>query len=116
LSTKQEHDDKADHNEYLVSTLDNPFFDWQVTALFYAALHRVEAYFATKNIHLPTHTVRDSQIHRDHDLKSIYVDYRELEGESRAARYNPTVIFTKIDVQRLTTRLKTIKDYIANIK
>ncbi len=111
MPSTKEHRDKAAHNEFLVSTLDNPFWDWAIIGTFYAALHHIEAYLATKGIHGPTHPIRDSHIQRDANLKAIYVDYRELENESRDARYD-VIEFKQADVRRLQGNLETIKKVI----
>jgi len=108
LPNTADHRKKAEHNEFLISTLDNPFWDWAIIVTFYAALHYVEAYLGTKGIHAPTHPVRDSHIQRDSTLKTIYVDYRELENESRDARYD-AIEFKQEDVRRLQRNLETIK-------
>ena len=43
MSTTKEHIIKAKHNLDLVNKLDSSYLDWQITAYFYAALHRVHA-------------------------------------------------------------------------
>jgi hypothetical protein len=113
--TKDEHRAKAEHNEFLANELDNPFWDWAITGLFYSALHYVEAYLATKGIHFRRHKLRDSWIYRDAALKPIYIDYRELQTESEDARYMeivPLTIFTQGDVQRLEVNLQAIKKVV----
>lgn len=115
MATKDEHLAKAKHNEAFVAALPHPFWDWAVTGTFYAALHYVMAFLATKADHPPTHQVRNSHIHRDAKLKPIYVDYRELQNESEDARYmerNPLTAFNEADVIRLKGNLETIKKLI----
>lgn len=56
---------------------------------FYAALHYVQAYFASRTGKAPiTHDRRASAIQRDPVIAGAYDDYRELEDLSRDARYN----------------------------
>ncbi len=114
MPTTPEHRAKAENNEFLVQNLDNPFWDWAVTALFYAALQYIEAYFANLNPprHPPTHTVRDNYIHADPNLSKVYVDYRQLEDESRDARYDAHIQFTQADVTRTSTHLERIKTVV----
>jgi hypothetical protein len=115
LPSKAEHLEKAKHNEFFVSTLGNPFWDWAVTGTFYAALHYIEAYLATKADHPPTHAIRDSHIYRDSFLRVLYVDYRELQGESEDARYMeklPVTVFGQADVTRLVANLEKIRNHI----
>jgi hypothetical protein len=112
LATKQEHGEKAEHNEFLISSLDNPFWDWAVTGTFYAALHYVEAYFCKTKIPSKNHPDRNNRIQGDAQIKSIYADYRELQNESRTARYDPGASFSQGDVQRLEQHLAAIKKVI----
>ncbi len=77
--------------------------------LFYAAVHVVQAYFVTRGRYPLTHTQRGSSIQRDAQLRSIYVDYREMENLSRDARYD-TIPITSSDVQTASdclTRIRT---------
>lgn len=85
-----------------------------MTGKFYAALHYVEAYLATKNppMHSRNHSVRDSNIHSDPVLRAIYVDYRELESECHDARYDASLAFSQGDVQRLEGNLARIRQLL----
>lgn len=115
MPSKKDHLGKAQHDEQFVSSLNlstTPFVDWAVTGLFYAALHYVEAYMATQNRHSPDHRARDSAIHRDSGISSIYDDYNELKNFSINARYY-MIKFTEADVtQTLQPRLDAIKAHI----
>ena len=114
MPTKAEHSGKAAQNDFFVSTLGNPFWDWAVTGKFYAALHYVEAFFATRTpaVHSRNHSVRDSNIQNDSTLRSIYVDYRELESECYDARYDPSLTFSQRDVERLEGNLDKIRKLV----
>jgi hypothetical protein len=114
LPTTKEHREKAENNEFLVESLDNPFWDWAISGVFYAALHYVEAYFANQAppLHPPTHTKRDNHIHSDPNLTKIYVDYRQLEDESRDARYDAGMTFTQRDVTMSIGHLQRIKEVV----
>ena len=62
MPSKLEHVTKADGNAAfaLSLTLDNQTrIDWALVALFYAAMNYVEAYLATSNQDLRSHTTRD---------------------------------------------------------
>lgn len=89
--------------------MDEPFWDWAITGLFYAALHYIEIHLARQvpPIHPETHQIRDSHVHRL--LGRIYVDYRELEEQSRDARYDAAQNFTRNDFGRLQVNLQRIK-------
>ena len=94
-----------------MSTLQNPFWDWAVTATFYAAVHYVEAYFAKCKppIHSTLHKTRDSSIQRDPVLKPLYSTYRELENQSRNARYEAHIPFTQAEVTESASNLAELK-------
>ncbi len=115
MASTKEHRDKAEHNEFLVTSLQNPFWDWAVTGTFYAAVHYVEAYFSKNKppIHSTSHKDRDSRIQRDQKLKAVYNSYRELQNESRDARYSAHIVFTQDDVKRLQVNLQEVKNLIS---
>jgi hypothetical protein len=83
---------KAKKNEAFASGLETSTvtgIEWSITIKFYAALHYVQAYFASKQLGTPiTHSHRASAIQRDAVISAVYDDYRELEDLSRDARYN----------------------------
>ena len=115
MSTTAEHKAKAEHNDFFVSTLQNPFWDWGVTGTFYAAVHYVEAYLAKHNppIHSRNHNIRDNNVQGDPLLTTVYDDYRELKNECHDARYQAHITFTQADVLRLQANLDSIKNAIA---
>jgi hypothetical protein len=114
VPTTKEHRAKAVNNEFLVESLDNPFWDWAVSGVFYAALHYVEAYFASRfpPRHPSTHVSRDNYINSDSILRPIYIDYRQLEDESRNARYDADMTFDQKDVIRTKGYLERIKKVV----
>lgn len=69
--------------------------DWSVTSLFYAAVHYVNAYLRKSGIPIPRrHTSPDPKqpgrsniVQQDPSLSAIYDPYRNLDDESRDARY-----------------------------
>ena len=77
-----------DSNRYLAKA--NPDYrDWEITTLFYSAIHLVNAYFLLATNKKPnTHDKRKKLI--ESELNSIYRDYYSLECLSRKARYEPT--------------------------
>jgi len=118
VATKDEHREKAEHNEFLVSTLNNPFWDWRITATFYAALHYVESYFAAKSIkhpitrphQKPSHTTRLPLVGTH--LRAIYKDYEDLYNDSRDARYEADLTLTQKEAQQSEKQLAAIKALI----
>lgn len=111
MSNLEDHRAKAAHNEALAASLAASFEDWAVVALFYAAVHYVEAHFA-KNVppvHSQNHDRRDSAIASSKVLKPQWKNYRELKNQSRAARYYAHIVFTQADVDAAKTRLEAVK-------
>lgn len=71
-----------------VSTKSTAFFDWIITAYFYAALHLIEAYFDfSYGTHYRKHGERSRAIISDPALSPIYNHYRKLQTYSETARY-----------------------------
>ena len=88
--TKAEHVAKAEANQVFADSLgagSQSAIDWSITALFYVAVHLVQAYFAARGSSYVTHKTRHSAIRRDAAIGAAYDDYRELESLSREARY-----------------------------
>lgn len=87
--TKEEYSKKALENEQFATNLPGtiPGIEWAITAQFYAALHYVNAYFATKGEHYSGHPTRIRAIQKDSWLSVIYDDYQGLYNISRDARY-----------------------------
>lgn len=116
MPSKNDHKAKAEHDKEFVDSLDlstTPYLDWAITGLFYAALHYVEAYFATMKRHSPDHRTRDSAIQRDSRIKTIYDDYNELKNYSINARYY-MVRFAEPEVRKnLVPRLDNIRGRIS---
>lgn len=65
--------------------------------LFYSALHRIEAYFATRGVHSANHTIRDDHINNDTNTRPFYKTYRRMKSYSMNARYT-AISFTVTDV------------------
>lgn len=85
------HLQQAEDNEQLAEFLkDTAYPDWTCTALFYACLHFVEAYFEsrTPRVSAHNHGDRGSFIQLDDNIRIIYKDYHALQDDSQAARYH----------------------------
>ncbi len=70
-----------------MAQLQSRFPDWTVVGTFYAALHYVDAYFALRQFHPPTHHQRSAYLARMREVRTVYPEYRMLEDISRDARY-----------------------------
>jgi hypothetical protein len=116
--SQQQHLQKAQHNSQLsaaLARLAQPYLDWQVTTLFYGAVHLLQAYFVAKTNQYPqSHQERDELIGRDPHLTAIFADYRELKQLSVSCRYMcwPT---NAHDVNQAQKHLATIRQHIENL-
>jgi uncharacterized protein (UPF0332 family) len=112
LPTAKEHREQAEHNEFFVSELENPFWDWAVTGTFYAALHYVQGFLILSGRDPDKHSDRNFIIQNDPILSKIWLEYRQLYNDSKLARYKIQK-FTQEDVRLLRDNdFKTVKDYL----
>lgn len=82
-------EEQSNHNARFSRYLerDTPLYrDWEITALFYSALHIVESYLSKTAGEVKSHTARRDLI-RDH-LGDISNEYRKLKELSGKARYD----------------------------
>lgn len=87
MHTPQEHLEQAERNEELanaISGLETRFTEWEVTALFYSALHYVSAFLATQGYEAKTHHERRNLIAQHTDVS---YEYDNLLQHSMDARY-----------------------------
>lgn len=114
-ATTAQHRQKARKNIGLAQDLTNlkgDYRDWRTIALFYAAVHLVQAYLRDKTTEYPqTHAERDRLINANPHLRTIYPSYRELKQLAVTARYTclPTNDF---DVSEAQKQLAVIQAHI----
>ena len=118
MGAQTSHLSQADKNEkfYLAicssNALSEQFTDWAVVVLFYSALHYVDAFLDTEEIHPRTHTERNRLVSRKHQISDIYPNYLSLHDRSIDARYN-LVCFPLSAVERLwQEHYQTVKRHI----
>lgn len=92
MPSQETHLDQANMNEgfaqFLLGEESSPAAtDWAATALFYAALHLVDAYLANSDHHPTTHKARGNWVAWTSALSSIYASYSALQHQSELARY-----------------------------
>jgi hypothetical protein len=115
MPDQQKHLAQAQHNEELYHHLADAtprFIDWQITALFYAALHYVDAYLAKFAIHPNSHEERSTWMGRESVLKTIYAVYRDLQNRSRDARYEIYPMRAGDEHTLYTTHFTAIRDHL----
>ena len=87
MPTVQEHRLQAERNEELVAaitTLPERFPEWEVTALFYSALHYVDAFLVAQGLNPGNHHRRSTLAG---ELTNIGTEYQDLFELSMDARY-----------------------------
>ena len=100
MATPAEYLAQAEQNERLADTLaglSERFTGWEVTALFYAALHYVNAFLAEQGREPEFHQQRS---HLVGELTNAQDDYRMLYEESLNSRYR-LALFTPRQVAEL---------------
>jgi len=108
------HSRQAKHNKAFLTEfnlIQTAYSDWAVTVMFYTALHLIEAYLATKDLHPVGHGVRDDYLTKMTVLKPIYQPYRELRHYSEKAHYRGVRLTTDV-IGTLSNSLKTIEEHL----
>lgn len=101
MPTRQEHLAQAEHNEALSQRLEiTRYTDWAVTALFYSALHLIDAYLLALGMDPKDHAERLRQVASAAALRPVWLRYRNLLDWSIDARYE-CLPFTTGQVQAL---------------
>ena len=102
MRTHQEHLAEAVRNEefaVVISGLETRFTEWEVTALFYSALHYVSAFLATQGYEAKNHHERRNLIAQHTNLSN---EYDNILQYSLDARYEMKK-FTPEEVELLKT-------------
>lgn len=121
--TVSEYIQQAAHNLEFATYIRNTkidCLDWCATSLFYAAVHYVNAYLKHSNIPIPRrHSSPDpkqpgrSNIVQQHPvLAAIYDPYRNLDDESRDARYELKQVSERLYDRYLLGEFEKIKQFI----
>jgi len=119
MGNKVAHLAQAKHNEDFASNQNRPDYnDWVTTALFYAAIHYLEAYWAP-SLHSTDHKERNENIrNRFRSNALLKSSYKTLEKNCWLARYlnadmssnDPAQeYFTEDDIQLFIKTLNNLK-------
>ncbi len=117
MPIQAEHEREAWENEAFFQSLDRAIAmnrKWIVTAMFYAALHWVEALFAHQlGLHTDSHQRRERALHR---LQfPLLREYIQLHDASRAGRYQ-MVRFSEQDIDDLfQSCFLPIRNHVLNV-
>lgn len=118
MPDQQKHLAQARRNEDLYNHLAQvapQFVDWQITALFYAALHYIDAYLAIKSVHPNNHEERNQYMGMVSHLKPIYVQYQDLQNRSRDARYELSAIRAGYQQDLYNQQFTKIRNHITQL-
>jgi hypothetical protein len=124
LSARLAHLEQAKSNEKLSEHLIRAaqYNDWRCTAIYYAALHYIQAYFSglTPPVVFNRHLLRDAAISEDHGIRRIWRDYRTLKDWSENARYDfvrPSVSDFSLEIVPSLIEIKRhLKRYVPDIE
>ena len=105
MPNRQDHLDRAKHNSDFAATI-NPhkYGDWVAVALFYSALHYIDAFLDTVGVQPGKHQRRDSEVSLRKELRPLSRHYFHMKTMSMNARYNPPITFQPKDLAELKTR------------
>jgi hypothetical protein len=97
-SKAQSHYQRYQHHAAFAARLESALpadQDWCCVVMFYAALHLLDAYLATKAFVFPidSHPSRNRAISQSPELRRFGTSYRELQDVSEQVRYDPGFIF-----------------------
>lgn len=92
MSHVQQHVDQWKHNRRFAKTIDRKYLYWQVTVIFYTALHVVDAALASLGVAVSHHTDRNEQVKNNGAFSAIRNQYLNLYRISRVTRYDPDPI------------------------
>lgn len=76
------------HNRRFAKTIDAIYRDWQITVIFYTALHLVDAALASLGVTVANHDMRNDQVKNNGAFQQIRQEYLHLYRISRVTRYD----------------------------
>ena len=89
MATRDEHLAQAAHNELVAEALvAASHYDWAVTALFYAALHLIQAWLSQSQNPPGNHAARERVMSNSAELRGVLDSYNALRARSESARYD----------------------------
>jgi len=115
MPAKEQHIECATFNEsfaHKVHALGPEYLGWAIVALFYSALHLVNAYIVLAlNKHPRSHKKRSTLMSANPILKQVYIDYSDLRACCDNSRYD-AVKLTQTDFDDSIQSLARIKDIL----
>ena len=89
MAKVEEHIKQWKHNRQFAESIDSKYRDWQITAIFYAALHAVDAALAQLKITVTDHVRRNEAVRNNGALLGLKEKYLNLYRISKVTRYDP---------------------------
>ena len=120
MSASAEYVSLAERNERFYRVISDPaasqrFPDWEVTALFYSALHYINAYLSLTGIPPRSHVDRSNVIVSNPALRELVNSYRELHERSLEARYDLVPISAELVDQLESVDFLRVKSHIRGL-
>lgn len=115
MPREDEHRLRSRRNEEFAASLDisDPINEnWAVVALFYSALHYVEAYFVRFGGGCVEHKQRNERFKADVGIRYAYENYKYLQTLSHTARYQCSGLPDKAYEQASKIHLTAVKKQI----
>jgi len=88
MPTVQQHIAQWKHNRTFAKSIDKAYQDWQVTVIFYAALHLVNAALVTLKEPVSNHSDRNLKVKTNSAFASIRRQYLDLYRIAWITRYD----------------------------
>jgi hypothetical protein len=113
-----QHAAKARRNETFFRGFDldtTPYLEWVVVAIFYTALHLVEAFAATRGEHPDSHGERERFLWASPELQPVIVHYFYLKDRSEDARYRIRTFLPDEVKHLITHHFEPLKQHIASL-
>jgi hypothetical protein len=117
MPSRSEHLAKAENNKGFADAikLSNPTsVGWALTALFYSALHYVEAFNGKYNLHCKSHHQLKADIAKNPQLLTIFDEYSGLLDYSWNARYE-VAVYGKREFDEASEYHAAIKKHILDL-
>jgi hypothetical protein len=117
MPSKDEHLAKAVNNKKFADSLDasdSTSVGWALTALFYSALHYVDAFNAKFNHHCNNHQELKDGLTRNPQLEDIRDEYQDLSTFSWNARYQ-AVKYGRAELAEAQGCHAAVKRHIENL-
>ena len=122
MGTLEHHKSKAETHQKSADTITEEMADllsWKVVIRFYTALHLLDAYLSTKNIHPESHSERSRELNKNSELsqargKNFKKAYNRLKSISEQIRYDVSYPFCDTDLKISGTDLATVRSFLSN--